>query len=130
MFIELSIPSNLQVQLLEPFVNDKAKVLINRLDAKNAANYDFVKRHLLEQFRLVPQYFLEQFNSVVHQSQETHRSFVSRLSLLINYYLSSRKVIKLNELRDLLICDRVTCGLSEGSSLSHVLRVEITFPKV
>jgi len=54
MFIELSIPSNLQVQLLKPFVNDKARVLINRLDAKNVANYEFVKRHLLEQFQLVP----------------------------------------------------------------------------
>jgi len=91
------------VQLLKPFVNDKARVLINRLDAKNAANYEFVKRHLLEQFQLVPQYFLEQFNSVVRQSQETYRSFVSRLSLLIDYYLSSRKVTNLNELCDLHI---------------------------
>jgi len=50
---------------------------------------------------------------------------VSHLSLLIE---SSRKVTNLNELRDLLICDCVKCGLSEGS-LSHVLRVETTFPK-
>ena len=125
--MELHVPSNLQVQLLKPFVNDKARVLINRLDAKNAANYEFVKRHILEQFRLVPQYFLEQFNSVVRQSQKTYRSFVSRLTLLIDYYLSSRKITKFDELRDLLICDRVKSVLSEGS-LSHVLRVETTLP--
>jgi len=53
---------------------------------------------------------------------------VSRLSLLIDYYLSSRKVTNLNEIRDLLICHRVKCGLSEAS-LSHVLKVETTFPK-
>jgi len=83
------------------------------LDAKNTANYEFVKRHLLEQFQLVPQYFLEQLDSVVRQSQETYKSFASRLSLLIDYYLSSRKGTKLDELRDSLICDHMKSGVSE-----------------
>ena len=87
-----------------------------------------MKQYLLEQFRLVPQYFLEQFNAVVRQSNETFKSFASRLSLLLNYYLTSRKVTTFDELRDLLICDRVKSVLSEGS-LSHVLSVETTLPK-
>jgi hypothetical protein len=128
LFIELEVPSDLQVQLLKPFVNDKARVLIGRLDAKSAADYELVKRYLLDQFRLVPQYFLEQFNSIVCQPQETYRSFVSRLTLMIDYYLFSRKVTKFEELRDLLIFDRVKSVLSEGS-LSHVLRAENTFSK-
>ena len=53
---------------------------------------------------------------------------MSRLTLLIDYYLSSRKSTKLDELRDLLICDRVKSVLSEDS-LKHVLRVETTLPK-
>ena len=53
---------------------------------------------------------------------------MSRLSLLIDYYLSSPKFTKLEELQDLFICDRVKSVLYDGL-LSHVLRVQTLLPK-
>jgi len=127
-FGDLKVPNDLRVTLLKPYVNDKARILLNRLDATSVADYEYVKRYILEQFRCVPQFFLEQFNSIVRQSQETLKSFNSRLSLLLDSYLSSRQVIDFATLRNLLICDRVKSVLSEGS-LGHLLRVEATLPK-
>jgi len=40
--------------------------------------------------------------------------FSSRLQSLLDGYLESRHVTRLNELRELLLCDRVESSLSEG----------------
>jgi len=62
---------------------------------------------------------MEQFNSIVRQHFELFKAFVSRLTLLLDYYVSSRYVKDLNTLCSLLISDHVKTTLSE-SSLSHV----------
>jgi hypothetical protein len=122
-FKELKVPSELRVSLLKPFLNERAQLLVSRLDAERQDDYDYVKQYLLDQFRLVPQYFLEMFNSVCRQSNDTYKSFISRLSLLLDYYLSSRKVKTFDELKQLLISDRVKATLPEGP-LNHLLKVE------
>jgi hypothetical protein len=80
-FDELRVPENLYVTLLKPFLNERARLLVNRLDATRVTDYGFVKDYLLQQFRLVPQYFLESFNSLTPQSHETPKAFMSRLTL-------------------------------------------------
>jgi len=87
---ELKVPVGIRVSLLKPFLNDRARLLVNRIDSKHANDYDYVKEYLLQQFKLVPQYFLESFNSLYRQSHETYRAFISRLTMLLDYYLSSR----------------------------------------
>lgn len=76
-FKELKIPDELRVSLLKPFLNERARLLVNRLDAKHQSDYEYVKKHLMDQFRLVPQYFLETFNSLCRQSSDTYKTFVS-----------------------------------------------------
>ena len=125
---ELKVPVGIRVSLLKPFLNDRARLLVNRIESKHANDYDYVKEYLLQQFKLVPQYFLESFNSLHRQSQETYRAFISRLSMLLDYYLSSRKITTLDELKQLLVSDRVKVSLTEGP-LSHLLRVEATLAK-
>jgi hypothetical protein len=127
-FKELKVPSELRVSLLKPFLNERARLLVSRLDAERQDDYDYVKQYLLDQFRLVPQYFLEMFNSVCRQSNDTYKSFISRLSLLLDYYLSSRKVKTFDELKQLLISDRVKATLPEGP-LNHLLKVEASLPR-
>ena len=48
-----------------------------------------------------------------------------RLSMLLRYYLQSRKVDDFDSLFQLLICDKVKASLSENV-LSPVLRSEVT----
>jgi hypothetical protein len=77
----------------------------------------------LEQFRLCPQYFLENFNRIQRANNETYRAFVSRLSRLLQYYLRSREVTDFENICQLLISDRVKTSLNE-SALKHVLHAE------
>ena len=80
---ELKVPVGIRVSLLKPFLNDRARLLVNKLDASRAGDYDYVKEYLLQQFKLVPQYFLESFNSLYRQPHETYRAFISRLTMLL-----------------------------------------------
>jgi len=54
LFSDLRIPENIRLTLLRPYVNDKARLLSSRLDAARAADNEFVKRYLMDQFKLVP----------------------------------------------------------------------------
>jgi hypothetical protein len=58
-FKELKVPDNLRVALMKPFLNDRARLLISRVEASRSADFDFVKAFLLKEFRLVSQQFLE-----------------------------------------------------------------------
>src|SRR5664279_1361712 len=79
------------------------------------------------QLRLVPSYFIDEFNRLTRLPAETFKSYTSRLSTLLKYYLDSKKVSTFDELIQLLICDRVKSVLPEGA-LSHLLRFELSLP--
>jgi hypothetical protein len=102
--------------------------LVNRVDASRSADYDFVKAFLLKEFRLVPQQLLEAFNTSAHQSHETFRAYITRLSMLLDYYLSSRNITSVVELKQLLISDRVKTVLPD-CMVNHVLRNELSLPR-
>src|SRR5664279_88980 len=125
MFGELEVPHALRVILLKPYLSERAAMLVNRLTGDVACDYKYVKRYLLEQFRLCPQYFLETFNRVQRAPNETYRAFVSRLSRLLQYYLRSRCVEDFDTVCQLLIADRVKTSLNENV-LKHVLNAEST----
>ena len=85
----------------------------------------YVKTYLLQQLRLVPQAMLDMFNTITRHENETYKAFVSSLVILLDQYLSSRKVKDQKDVKDLLISDRIKCSLSE-QPLSHLLRAEST----
>jgi hypothetical protein len=124
-FGEIRVPDELKVSLMLPYLSDKCRTLVHRLQGTDASSYAFVKQYLLEQLRLVPSYFIEEFNRINRQGNETYKSFIARLTMLLTYYIESRKVHSVEQLTELIIADRVKAVLSEGS-LSHVLRCETT----
>src|SRR5664279_2911785 len=128
LFKELEVPQSLRVILLKPYLNERASMLVNRLTGDDASDYNQVKKYLLEQFRMCPQYFLETFNRVQRANNETYRAFVSRLSRLLQYYLRSRGADDFESVCQLLISDRVKTSLNE-SVLKHVLSTESTGDK-
>ena len=46
----------------------------------------------MNQLRLVPSYFVDEFNRITRNVDETFKSYMSRLSMLSRYYLQSREV--------------------------------------
>jgi len=124
-FLDLKVPDDLKVMLIKPFLNDRARYLISQVASTRAADYVHVKTYLLQQLRLVPQAMLDMFNTITRHENETYKAFVSRLVILLDQYLISRKVKDLQDIKDLLISDRIKCSLSE-QPLSHLLRAEST----
>jgi hypothetical protein len=123
LFIELKVPDELQVNLLKPYLSERALNLVNRLTGTDASDYKVVKQYLMDQFRMCPQFFLEKFNRVQREQNETYKSFISRLTRLLELYFRSRKVTDFDGVCELLIVDRVKATLNE-SVLKHVLTSE------
>jgi len=117
---ELSVPNDLYVSLLTPYLSEKCRSLINRLqgDVKS-----YVKQYLLEQLRLVSSYFVDEFNRAVRQTYETFKSYIASLTSLLSNYVESRNVHDFEEFCQLLVRDRVESVLPKGA-VSHLLRYD------
>ena len=63
LFSELKVPKELEVNLLKPYLSERALVLVNRLAGADASDYEYVKKYLIDQFRS-SQYFFEKFNRI------------------------------------------------------------------
>ena len=127
-FEMLEVPVELQGILVRPFLNDKAKLLVVRLDQVGAVSYKDIKTLILAEFQLTPAVYRDRFNALVKESGETYIMYVSRLRALLNYYLNARHVEEKDDLIELLICDRVKSVLSENC-LKYVLSAEARVEK-
>ena len=124
----LEVPANLKAQLLRPYLNDKARQLLNRMDPARASDYNSIKKMLLHEFKLTPATYLEKFNTIKKKPEETYILYSARLKSLLDYYLVSREVGKdFDKLVSLLVCDRLKSTLPDGC-LRHILSLEASSP--
>jgi hypothetical protein len=125
LFAQIKVPAALRGMLVRPFLNDRCKALVARLDAAEAAQYDVIKATILNELKLNPASYREKFNTLRKEEDETYISFASRLKTLLARYIESRNVRKLYELVDLILCDRLKVSLSVDC-LKYVLTIEST----
>ena len=124
LFQSFEVPAILQSKLLLPYLSDKAKSLLLRLDLPRQEKYSEVKAFLLNEFKLTPIQFKERFDRATRNKDETCKMFCSRLKNLLEYYCNSRQVKDdYKTLISLLIADRIKSTLPEAC-LDHVLTVE------
>jgi hypothetical protein len=57
LFSDLEVPEKYKVLLIKLYLNERAALLVNRLTGSEASDFEFVKKYLLDQFRLCPQFF-------------------------------------------------------------------------
>ena len=124
-FDDIGAPNMYRAQLLMPFLTEKARALVGRMDQKLASSYTDVKALLLREYKLTPWAYLKRYQSATKQSDETYVMFVSRLSTLLRYYVSSRQVKTFDNLISLLVADHVKPMLP-ADCLQHILAVENT----
>jgi len=122
-FDVLHVPSDLRGTLLRPYLNEKSKSLVGRMDATDAADYEKVKSLLLKEYKMSPAMYKETFNTLSKTESETYTLYASRLKAVLSYYVDSRHVKTLDEFQDLMVCDRIKTTLSDNC-LRHVLSVE------
>jgi len=123
LFSVYEVPDALQAILVRPFLNDRAKIFMAKLDPTISGNYQHLREAILKEFKLSPNMYLNKFNTMQKGRDETYNMFASRLQGLLQFYLDSRRVSTFARLFELLLCDRIKTTLSE-LCLRHVLSVE------
>ena len=125
LFRTLEVPQDLRAVLIRPFLNDKAKALIARLEPHHASDYDALKALILRENKLTPTTYREKFTTLKKAEGETYVMYSSRLLAMLESYHQSRSVSGFKDLVELLLCDRLKLALSP-ELLKQVLSVEST----
>ena len=124
LFKSFEVPDSLQSKLLLPYLSDKAKSLLLRLEQSKQDKYSDVKEFLINELKLTPVQFKERFDRAVRNKDETYSMFCSRLKNLLTYYCNSRQVKEnFKTLFSLLVADKIKSTLPEAC-LNHVLTSE------
>ena len=123
-FADIECPAAIQTQLIRPYLSDRAKQLLSKLDPARAAIYREMKEYILHELKLSPAAYLEKFNNLRRNDSDTCVAFVSKLRTLLSHYVQSRHVDEsYDRLFSLLICDRIKSSLTDNC-LRHILSVE------
>ena len=92
---------------------------MSKCDPTHFAKYENIKSFLLKEIHLSPAVYLEKFNSLIQDKNETYNQFSTRLMSLFEYYLDSRKISQsYHKLTDLMVYDRESNKLFESSFVS------------
>ena len=62
-------------------------MLVNLLTGSEVSDYEYVKKYVIDQFRLCPQFFPESFNRIQCFGNANYKAFVARISRLLQYTL-------------------------------------------
>ena len=121
-FREVQVPPELRGILIRPYLNDRSKALVARLEAGRSVMYEEIKTLVLNEHKLSPAAYQEKFGVLRKDEKETYTMFSTKLEALMDGYLESRHVSRFSDLRDLLICDRIKASLDE-CVLRYILAV-------
>ena len=124
-FKDTDIPANYQAQLLTPYLTDKARAVVKRMDQKKTLCYAEVKALLLREYKLTFWAYRKRYQTATKQSGETYVMFASRLSTMLSYYIASRNVKTFDDLKSLLVADHVK-GMLLMDCFQQILAVENT----
>lgn len=123
-FNRYEVPDDLKADLIQPYLNQKSRLIVGRMDPQLSKNYADIRDIILKENKLTPATYLEHFNSIVCGENETCVMFVARLKALFDQYLESRNVKEdFDSLVSLVLSDRIKSTLSQGT-LRYVLSVE------
>ena len=106
-FNDFATNDDLKITLLIPHMNTKAKKVVQRLTEEQRLDYNVVKRSILQEFKMTPKVYKDKFQDTMRVMGETWLQYASRLELYLKYYLESRTVTTFEDLKDLLVADRI-----------------------
>lgn len=119
---DFKVPVELQGAIVKPFLTDRAKALVARLDPSKSS-YKDIKEALLREYKISAPMYREKFNELVKNDDQTYVMYVSSLMSLIDGYVEARKITELADLRNVLVSDRLKAAL-KPAVLRYVLSVE------
>ncbi|KAH8033299.1 hypothetical protein HPB51_009410 [Rhipicephalus microplus] len=106
------IPEDVQGAIIMPFLNEKSWTLVVDRAEERVFSYEEIRDLILQELKLTP----EEYKCSLYtcrKGDETWEQLLSRHEILLDYYLCSREIKTLQELRALLISDRVKQLMNE-----------------
>ena len=70
-FERYAVPTDLQADLLQPYLNLKSRGIVCRMDPKLSRDYGAVRDLILREHKLTPAAYLEYFNTATKTATET-----------------------------------------------------------
>jgi len=101
------VPQDIRVHLMQPYLSDRAKCLLSLLNGHDLDTFDKFKLKILQEFRLTPTKYRENFMTAEKRPEESWQNCTARITAMLKFYLQSRKVETLGKLKDLLVADRI-----------------------
>ena len=122
LFHDFKVPVELQAAIVKPFLTERAKALVAKLDPSKSS-YKDIKEAILREYKVSAPMYREKFNDLVKSDDQTYVMYASSLMSLIDGYIEARKVTEFDDFRDLLVSDRLKVAL-KPTVLKYVLSVE------
>ncbi|KAH9367203.1 hypothetical protein HPB48_022966 [Haemaphysalis longicornis] len=106
------IPDDARGPIIVPFLNERCRMLIANKPGSGVLSFEEVRDYVLAELKLTPDEYRRRFYAC-RKGTETWGQFVTKLETTLDYYLRSRKIKTIDELKELLVADRAKTLMSE-----------------
>lgn len=106
-FDAYEVPPQWRAGLILPHLSERARGVLTRLSADERKNYELLKEAVLKGLRLSSAEYRRLFTQSKRKGNETWGQFATRLDNYFTYYMNSYKVNSVEELRELVVADRL-----------------------
>ncbi|KAM7298797.1 uncharacterized protein ISCGN_019366 [Ixodes scapularis] len=120
MFLTYRVPDEARVHLIMPALTERVRYLLRNLELEDCADYEQLKRAVLDELQLTPLEYRERFDSTSKRKDENWTQFASRVRTYLSYYLRAREAESKETMLELLVAERLKASLSPDR-LEYVL---------
>jgi len=125
--MDFKVPKDLQAAIVRPFLTERAKTLIAKFNPEKVSRYEEVRNAILKQYKISATLYRDKFNDITKSDDQTFIMMTSNLFALLNSYVEARKATNLDDLRNLLVADRLKTTLIQHPYVMFcVLRLKLT----
>ncbi|KAG0439795.1 hypothetical protein HPB47_016529, partial [Ixodes persulcatus] len=103
----LKIPEEVQGAVILPFLNEKMRTFSASQSSGQIMPYAELKTKILRELKMTANEYRRLFYAARREEGESWAQFTTKLETFSLYYLSSREIKTIDELKELIIADRV-----------------------
>jgi hypothetical protein len=94
------VPSENWAKLLVSCLNEKASALYTTLSLSDCADYQVMKKFLINEFRANPSVYRARMLSLHRSGSDSYEVFLTKLNDVFSHYLQSKNIVSFESLRD------------------------------
>jgi len=115
-----NVPEQFRGKIILYRLSDLIRSLTNNLGIENLSDYKCIKECILEENRLTPLQYRKNFENCNKMFNENYIHWAAKVKTNLDYYLESREVSTFQDLKDLIVSDKMKDGLPPPVK-SHIL---------